>query len=596
MSVGKGFHMSDGSTGMLDWNYVTNPEGDKSIIEEVTDVKSDFNELNTKFQGVLKETINTAINQFAVTENTAIVATNHILDIDIPSGTAYIFRIDDDIGAISNYALYANGTYVNNYPVNTDVVLSASNDISYFSIYVARQSVVATGELTASCKFGLTFDDSAQGKAEYAYGNTNANRSLEETDLLVGVPWEIGGIVNGANANNTLRIRSSFIDLTGIEKISFKIESGSTYYLCYYDSTKTFLNSSGWLSVDTIVSEIPANAIYLRIMVNDNTGNPSPIPITNTHIEVRGFTKLLKKIDDIENQFSEFLTESKNLLKETWKHAAYSDGNYHEITSGRNIAVPPIPVEYGEYYVASWGEAVAQSYRFTYVQLDSSKTILTSSYIDIANNNSERKYAFNITNENTKYVGFQIYASGNTWQESIPEWTQVEKGFLQTEYEDANKMFLDPYMISESVTDLPDYYFENGYLDKKCDRINELAREVASSGDVFAFITDQHWHLNQKESPKLLSYINRKCHIPLLFSGGDTDDYGSEAFCNALRKNFSHKIHHAAGNHDWFSPTDGNDLYYWMDSYNDDQIGNMYEHYYYVDNYQKKLRYVVLNA
>ena len=33
-----------------------------------------------------------------------------------------------------------------------------------------------------------------------------------------------------------------------------------------------------------------------------------------------------------------------------------------------------------------------------------------------------------------------------------------------------------------------------------------------------------------------------------------------------------------------------------MDSYNDDQIGNMYEHYYYVDNHQKKLRYVVLNA
>lgn len=45
MSVGKGFHMSDGSTGMLDWNYVTNPEGDKSIIEEVTDVKADLAEL-----------------------------------------------------------------------------------------------------------------------------------------------------------------------------------------------------------------------------------------------------------------------------------------------------------------------------------------------------------------------------------------------------------------------------------------------------------------------------------------------------------------------------------------------------------------------
>lgn len=42
MSVAKGFHMSDGSVGNLDWNYVTDPAGSKSIIEEVEDVKSDL--------------------------------------------------------------------------------------------------------------------------------------------------------------------------------------------------------------------------------------------------------------------------------------------------------------------------------------------------------------------------------------------------------------------------------------------------------------------------------------------------------------------------------------------------------------------------
>ena len=44
MSVAKGFHMSDGSVGNLDWNYVTDPDGSKSIIEEVDEVKSDLND------------------------------------------------------------------------------------------------------------------------------------------------------------------------------------------------------------------------------------------------------------------------------------------------------------------------------------------------------------------------------------------------------------------------------------------------------------------------------------------------------------------------------------------------------------------------
>lgn len=45
MSVAKGFRLSDDSTAKLDWNYVTKPDGTKSIIEEVNDVKQDLAEL-----------------------------------------------------------------------------------------------------------------------------------------------------------------------------------------------------------------------------------------------------------------------------------------------------------------------------------------------------------------------------------------------------------------------------------------------------------------------------------------------------------------------------------------------------------------------
>ena len=42
MSVAKGFRLSDDSTAKLDWNYVTKPDGSKSIIEEVNNVKQDL--------------------------------------------------------------------------------------------------------------------------------------------------------------------------------------------------------------------------------------------------------------------------------------------------------------------------------------------------------------------------------------------------------------------------------------------------------------------------------------------------------------------------------------------------------------------------
>jgi hypothetical protein len=145
-------------------------------------------------------------------------------------------------------------------------------------------------------------------------------------------------------------------------------------------------------------------------------------------------------------------------------------------------------------------------------------------------------------------------------------------------------------------TEIPDYYFGDNYLQGKTARIAELVSGCAATGDAFIFITDEHWALNTKKSPSLIKYITDRVHIPLLINGGDTDDNVSNAFMDSLRKSFKWQIHSAAGNHDWFNPDDGNSIYYAFDMYNANQIGNEYEHYYYVDNPQKKIRYVYLNA
>ena len=149
---------------------------------------------------------------------------------------------------------------------------------------------------------------------------------------------------------------------------------------------------------------------------------------------------------------------------------------------------------------------------------------------------------------------------------------------------------------TDPTGDPDDYYFENDYLQNKVQRIKALAKQCAANGDVFIFVTDQHWTINEKQSLPLIRYIANNCNIPMLVSGGDTDDYGSEEYCETLRGTFKGKIYHVVGNHDWFPPTNGDMLGYWMDSYNKEQIGKPIEHYYYVDNQYKKIRYIVINA
>lgn len=140
---------------------------------------------------------------------------------------------------------------------------------------------------------------------------------------------------------------------------------------------------------------------------------------------------------------------------------------------------------------------------------------------------------------------------------------------------------------------VPSYYETNDYISGKAARINALGK---SGDDVFAFITDIHWEMNARNSPALISYLSDNCALHKMFNGGDVANASLLQVYKKYRKSVDGKVHHVAGNHDWFSPTNGKDLYYCMDSANNDQIGDAFGHYYYVDNVQQKIRYVVLNG
>lgn len=145
--------------------------------------------------------------------------------------------------------------------------------------------------------------------------------------------------------------------------------------------------------------------------------------------------------------------------------------------------------------------------------------------------------------------------------------------------------------------EIPAYYHSDCYFESKYNYIDGLIQEKMANGDAFLFITDEHWSLNQGNSLGLIRALHDFCHIPRLFSGGDNENFGSPEYCRLLAENFGGEIHFVTGNHDYYNHDhQGAILYSYMDIGKENQSGDPNRHYYYVDNRQQKIRYIILSA
>ena len=68
--------------------------------------------------------------------------------------------------------------------------------------------------------------------------------------------------------------------------------------------------------------------------------------------------------------------------------------------------------------------------------------------------------------------------------------------------------------------EIPAYYFENGYLEGKIEKIKQNI-ESAQSGVTFPYITDGHWRDNGKMSFPLIKHIGEQVNMPFTVYGGD---------------------------------------------------------------------------
>ena len=156
------------------------------------------------------------------------------------------------------------------------------------------------------------------------------------------------------------------------------------------------------------------------------------------------------------------------------------------------------------------------------------------------------------------------------------------------------------------ITEIPNYYFENDYLDNRVDAINNAIVECSDSCETFFWITDMHWEpdLNTRVSPLLIKYIASKTGINKILNGGDTGN--SQVICknailqlrNAIGSN---NVYTVNGNHEIADATNYEKPFdrvaEELRGHNDDIFyGDRDKSYFYFDDNKKKTRYIGLSS
>lgn len=156
------------------------------------------------------------------------------------------------------------------------------------------------------------------------------------------------------------------------------------------------------------------------------------------------------------------------------------------------------------------------------------------------------------------------------------------------------------------LSDIPDYYFSNHYLDNRVQTIKDAISECSGDYETFFWITDMHWEpdLNTRKSPLLIKYLTSKTGIDKVLNGGDIGN--SQIICkngisqlkNAIGSN---KVYSVTGNHEindasrYENPFERvADELRWHNS--DIVYGDKDRSYFLFDNREKMTRYIGLST
>ena len=130
------------------------------------------------------------------------------------------------------------------------------------------------------------------------------------------------------------------------------------------------------------------------------------------------------------------------------------------------------------------------------------------------------------------------YVRTTWWASDMPQYAEIPftcygivKEFLQEQIDNINNEILDMQDAIDHIggtIQVPDYYFDNNYLNQRISTITTLIQNRSMSGDIFFWFTDPHYFgystpsvYNGLNGPVLINYITDRINIRKVFCGGD---------------------------------------------------------------------------
>lgn len=468
-------------------------------------------------------------------------------------------------------------------------VNKANTRVPTYSEFVDLKSVLNTSE--------NLFDTSAVLLGKYIYGTSTGSEISYETSTNSKVYEKAAKI--RANTDYTLTYDSE-ADASAIGKIA----------LCDEDKIKlsvtTYTGGTRELHINYpqdcyLYFQCAADTTNLMLVESDTPPEEYiPIDMNTYGLTVNRELKKVPTFDEY-SAFQNKVSEAVSFINDLFDASKLKDNRAtHEV------------LENGDIKVIADG---VQMYQFAYVDIDVSNiSAVLLTFGGYEGNGQAHSVAFGTPSE---WINRYTYdAAPRVVKYNTLNMTTLRIGLYVTFTETGNDgdyiIYKDIHV--ENIADavlyeklflhkLPDYYFTEGYITEKASFINSIAAGCLANGDLFAFVTDFHYGLNQLKSIPMLRYLTKSCNIQRIFLGGDLRDNGDNIPYPHIVKDFqgvfqnnNGRVYNVVGNHEYFGSVTDTKLYYVMNSMNNDQIGNNERNYYYVDNVQQKIRYIVLNA
>lgn len=177
-------------------------------------------------------------------------------------------------------------------------------------------------------------------------------------------------------------------------------------------------------------------------------------------------------------------------------------------------------------------------------------------------------------------------------------------------------MTISVFAAAPSGSRLPDYYYENDYIQGIAAAISSHDSNCSGvNGDLLAFITDVHWATNWKKSPQLLEWLADNTSLRNVFFGGDAiTKYDTKAEAKAEYDKFRDTLSNfksfawrpVIGNHEFNNPgatsaqmpetLSASEAFALVYGENENIINVIDDYAYYIDNKTAKIRYIFVGA